>query len=71
MIVFPGQRVLSCLLPYEPGYTMTDRPLTIEIVPIKAAKDESRPERYRLDIYEPLNRTSSRIVRVAAVSGLD
>ena len=25
---------------------------------------------YRLDIYEPLNRTSPRIVRVAAASGL-
>ena len=50
MIVFPGQsknkRVLSCLLFYGPGNTVTDRPLANEIVPIKAAKDENRPKRY-------------------------
>ena len=29
---------------------MTDRPLTNEIVPIKAAKDENRPKCYRLNL---------------------
>ena len=43
-----NKRFLSCLLFYGPGNTGTDRPLAIEIVPIKAAKDENRPERYRI-----------------------
>ena len=54
MIVFPGQSkskcVLSCLLCYGPGNTVTDRPLAIEIVPIKALKDENRPERFPLSL---------------------
>ena len=53
MVVFPGQsnsnRVLSCLLFNGPGNTVTDRPLANEIVPIKAAKDEYRPERYIIE----------------------
>ena len=50
IVVFPGQsnsnRVLSCLLFNGPGNTVTEHPLANEIVPIKAAKDEYRPERY-------------------------
>ena len=54
LVVFPVQsnnnRVLSCLLFNGPGNTVTDRPLANEIVPIKAAKDEYRPERCKMII---------------------
>ena len=50
IVVFPSQsnnnRISSCLLFNGPGNTVTNRPLANEIVPIKAAKDEHRPERY-------------------------
>jgi len=50
LIVFPGQsknkHVLSCLLFYGPGNAVIERTLANEIVPIKASKDENRPERY-------------------------
>ena len=48
--VFSGQsknkHVLSCLLFSGPGKTETDRPLANQMVPIKAAIEEIRPERY-------------------------
>ena len=50
IVVFSGQSnsncALSCLLFNGSGNNVTDRPLTNEIVPINAAKDEYRPERY-------------------------
>ena len=49
-IVIPGRsknkHVLSCLLFYGPGNAVIERTLANEIVPIKASKDENRPERY-------------------------